>query len=154
MRELSMAASPVEVLRKFYEDGFMKKDIPFIESLLHPETEWWCFGPPGFLTNGYYQKQGGVLRFLANLNATLGDTHKTFQPYLYLPTGNIVTALGLETGTIQQWGVPMAGQKFENYWSHTAEIEDGKIRKFRANYTVIQPGSVPSPLPPTPQRAQ
>jgi len=137
---------PVEIVRAWYTQGVIPKNMPVILSYLHEDVEWWCFGPPGFVTNGYYRGHQQVVQFFQNLAATLNAT--SFEPYQYHGAAEVVTAVGLEQGTIRQWGMPESNQPFFNYWVHMFYVENGKVRKFRANYTVIEPNSVPSPVGP------
>lgn len=141
-----MTTDPTEIVRTWYEKGVNQHDMKVILEYLHKDIEWWCFGPPGFLTNGYYKGHAQVEQFFANLNATLDDS--SFEPYEYHAAGEVVTAVGLEQGTIRQWGTPQSNQPFFNYWVHMFYFEGNKVRKFRANYTVIEPNSVPSPVGP------
>ncbi len=141
-----MATDPTEIVRNWYEKGVNKHDMKIILGSLREDVEWWCFGPPGYLTNGYYKGHVQVEQFFANLNATLSV--KSFEPYEYHAAGQVVTVVGLEQGTIRQWGTPESNQPFFNYWVHMFYFEGEKVRKFRANYTVIEPGSVPSPVGP------
>jgi ketosteroid isomerase-like protein len=145
--EISMAkkqVDPVKVVAEWYEMGVIPKDMRVILQSLHEDISWWVFGPPGYLTNGYYEGHPGVEQFFANLSATLNAS--SFQPYEYHGAGNVVTAVGLEQGTIRQWGTSQSNQRFFNYWVHMFYFEGSKIKKFRANYTVVEPDSVPSPL--------
>jgi|GEM_PF-4123641 ketosteroid isomerase-like protein len=135
---------PVQIVTEWYEKGVIPKDMKVVLGHLHADIEWWCFGPPGYLTNGYYQGHEQVEQFFRNLSATLHAA--SFQPHEYHRAGNVVTAVGLERGTIRQWGMPESNQCFYNYWVHMFYFEDNKIKKFRANYTVIEPDSVPSPV--------
>jgi ketosteroid isomerase-like protein len=134
----------VEVVKKWYTKGVIPKNMKVILDHLHEDVEWWCFGPPGYRTNGYYQGHEGVQEFFANLAATLNAT--SFRPYQYHGACDVVTAVGLEQGTICQWGTPQSNQAFFNYWVHMFYFRGEKVSKFRANYTVIEPQSVPSPL--------
>lgn len=135
---------PVQIVTEWYEKGVVPKNMKLVLQPLHNDIEWWCFGPPGYLTNGYYHGHEQVKQFFRNLSATLDAS--SFQPYEYHGAGNVVTAVGLEQGTIRQWGTSESNQSFFNYWVHMFYFEGSKIKKFRANYTVIEPKSVPSPL--------
>ena len=150
-----MAQDPIELVKDFYYKGFIAQNPQFILSLLTDDIGWWVFGPPGFPCDGYYQgKTGdhGVPKFFEDLGSILGDTSKTFYPHEFYaspvpeyPDLTVVTALGLETGTLHQRGIEN-NYGFFNYWSHTFYIRAGKIVRFRANFTLIPPGSVPFPL--------
>jgi hypothetical protein len=143
---------PIQTAKNFYEKGFMQGNLPYILGLLTDDIQWWVFGPPGFACNGFFPGKAAVQQFFVSLQASLGDTHTTFHPAEYYasdvpgqPKMAVVTVFGLETGTIRQWG-PSVDQPFFNYWSHSLYIVGGKISRFRANFTVIPPNAVPSPL--------
>ncbi|HTU18552.1 MAG TPA: nuclear transport factor 2 family protein [Gemmataceae bacterium] len=138
------SVNPVQIVTEWYEKGVIPKNMEVVLEHLHKDIEWWCFGPPGYRTNGYYKGHAGAEQFFKNLEATLDAT--SFKPHEYHGAGNVVTAVGLEKGKIRQWGTPESNQPFFNYWVHMFYFEGDKIKKFRANYTVIKPKSVPSPL--------
>jgi ketosteroid isomerase-like protein len=141
---------PTAIVKAWYDQGVCKRNMSTILEYLDDNIEWWCFGPVEYMTNGYYPGKKAVEQFFRNLHATLDVKPGDFTPYEYHPAGNVVTVVGLERGTINQWG-PEVGRPFHNWWVHMFYVDAGKIRKFRANYTVVVPDSVPPPCSPSPR---
>lgn len=142
------ADSNLEIVRDWYSRGVCGGDPEVLFGHLDPEIEWWCFGPPGHRTNGYYRGHGGVREFFANLEATLKvDLRRDFRPEVFLTCDDSVIVYGIERGSLPDpEGVP-----FENYFNHAfrlrSEKTTGKLKiiSFRVNYTVFPPGKVPPP---------
>jgi hypothetical protein len=91
----------------------------------------------------------GVKRFFGELATALTpDTPTTFFPKEYHVAGNVCTVLGLEIGDVIQDGVAFSHKPFWNFFAHVFYFNDAgdKVVKFRANYNVMTPDSVPSPF--------
>jgi ketosteroid isomerase-like protein len=141
---MSDEIGPLEVVKRWYENGVRKREMSVIMEYLDDNIEWWCFGPINYMTNGYYPGKKAVQQFFTNLATTLTVQPLDFAPYEYYVSEDVVTVVGLEHGTINQWGEEV-GRPFENWFVHILYVKAGKIAKFRANYTVIVPKSVPAP---------
>lgn len=119
-----------------------KHDVGGILAVLHPDVDWWIFGPQGNIINGHYKGHKDVGRFFQNLNSVFTVTHFQFREMHIAGHSRFVTALGKEEGTVNamkhsaKFDEDWAGKPFHNRWVHMFWFDEhGKVIKFRANFT-------------------